>query len=61
MCRPRSLRGVGRREDDRHLAGLFQAEPNIRPIMTHTFPLAHFEKGFELMHDGRCGKVVLLP
>ncbi len=29
--------------------------------MTHTFPLAHFEKGFELMHDGRCGQVVLLP
>lgn len=29
--------------------------------MTHTFPLAHFEKGFELMQDGRCGKVVLLP
>ncbi len=43
------------------LAGLFRAGLNIRPIVTHTFPLAQFEKGFELMHDGRCGKVVLIP
>ena len=43
------------------LAGLFRAGLDIRPIVTHTFPLAQFEKGFELMSDGRCGKVVLIP
>jgi len=43
------------------LAGLFRAGLNIRPIVTHTFPLAEFARGFELMHDGRCGKVVLVP
>ena len=43
------------------LAGLFRAGLNIRPIVTHTFPLAEFDKGFELMHGGRCGKVVLVP
>ena len=43
------------------LAGLFRAGLDIRPIVTHTFPLAEFERGFELMHDGRCGKVVLIP
>ncbi len=43
------------------LAGLFRAGLNIRPIVTHTLPLAQFAKGFELMQDGRCGKVVLIP
>jgi threonine 3-dehydrogenase len=43
------------------LAGLFRAGLNIKPILTHTFPLAQFEKGFELMLGGKCGKVVLIP
>ncbi|HVS35412.1 MAG TPA: zinc-binding dehydrogenase, partial [Gemmataceae bacterium] len=43
------------------LAGLFRAGLDIRPIVTHQFPLAQFEKGFELMHTGGCGKVVLVP
>jgi threonine 3-dehydrogenase len=43
------------------LAGLFRAGLNIEPIVTHRFPLEQFEKGFELMHGGQCGKVVLLP
>lgn len=59
--RPRSHSGAGGRNGDRCLAGLFQAGLDIRPIVTHTFPLAQFARGFELMRDGRCGKVVLVP
>ncbi|BFU94549.1 MAG: threonine 3-dehydrogenase, NAD(P)-binding [Nitrospira sp.] len=43
------------------LAGLFKAGLNIKPVITHTFPLSGFAQGFELMRSGQCGKVVLLP
>jgi threonine 3-dehydrogenase len=43
------------------LAGLFRAGLDIRPIVTHTFPLEEFQRGFELIDSGQCGKVVLLP
>src|SRR5579884_9705 len=43
------------------LAGLFKAGLNVRPAVTHTFPMAEFEHGFELIKSGRCGKVVLYP
>jgi threonine 3-dehydrogenase len=43
------------------LAGLFRAGLDIRPIVTHTLPLEEFRTGFDLIHSGRCGKVVLVP
>jgi threonine 3-dehydrogenase len=43
------------------LAGLFKAGLDIRPVVTHTFPMADFARGFELINAGTCGKVVLLP
>lgn len=43
------------------LAGLFRAGLDIRPIVTHTFPLTQFDRGFDLIRDGKCGKVVLVP
>ena len=43
------------------LAGLFKAGLDIRPIVTHSFPLKEFATGFELIQSGQCGKVVLLP
>ena len=43
------------------LAGLFKAGLNIKPIITHTFPMNDFAKGFELINSGQCGKVVLFP
>ena len=43
------------------LAGLFKAGLNIRPVLTHTFPLKDFAQGFELIKSGQCGKVVLFP
>ena len=43
------------------LAGLFQAGLNIKPVITHTFPMKDFARGFELINSGQCGKVVLIP
>ena len=43
------------------LAGLFKAGLDIRPVVTHTFPMAEFSRGFELIKSGQCGKVVLFP
>jgi threonine 3-dehydrogenase len=43
------------------LAGLFKAGLNIRPVITHTFPMTEFAKGFDLIQSGQCGKVVLFP
>jgi threonine 3-dehydrogenase len=43
------------------LAGLFKAGLNIKPVITHTFPMSDFSKGFDLIKSGQCGKVVLFP
>lgn len=43
------------------LAGLFKAGLDIRPVVTHRFPMAEFAKGFDLIQSGQCGKVVLIP
>ena len=43
------------------LAGLFKAGLNIRPVITHSFPMAEFATGFDLIKSGQCGKVVLIP
>jgi threonine 3-dehydrogenase len=32
---------------------------NVEPVITHRFDFADYEKGFELMNTGNCGKVVL--
>lgn len=33
----------------------------LAEIVTHRLPFGEFEKAFQLMSDGQCGKVVLLP
>lgn len=43
------------------IAGLFKAGLDIRPVVTHRFPLADFARGFDLIQAGQCGKVVLIP
>lgn len=43
------------------LAGLFKAGLNIKPVITHSFPMAEFATGFDLIRSGQCGKVVLIP
>lgn len=34
---------------------------DITPVITHRFSLEEFEKGFDLMLSGNCGKVILVP
>lgn len=42
--------------------GLMRAKAlDLSPVVTHRFPLEDFEKAFELMISGQCGKVILLP
>jgi threonine 3-dehydrogenase len=42
--------------------GLLRAEAvDLSPVITHHFPLEDFEKAFELMATGQCGKVILRP
>lgn len=43
------------------LAGLFKAGLNIEPVVTHTIPMTDFERGFNLVNSGQCGKVVMFP
>jgi threonine 3-dehydrogenase len=32
---------------------------NVEPLITHRFPFTDYEKGFQLMQSGNCGKVIL--
>lgn len=32
---------------------------DITPVITHRFPIADFQKGFDVMEKGNCGKVIL--
>jgi threonine 3-dehydrogenase len=32
---------------------------DISGVLTHTFPIDEFQKGFDIMESGQCGKVVL--
>lgn len=44
------------------MRGLLRAEAvDLRPILTHLFPLEDFERAFEVMASGESGKVVLFP
>jgi len=38
---------------------MIQTGLDITPVITHRFPYAEFQKGFEVMRSGLCGKVVL--
>ena len=32
---------------------------DLSPVITHRFPIADFQKGFDIMESGQCGKVLL--
>jgi threonine 3-dehydrogenase len=32
---------------------------DLRPVLTHRMKIDEFQKGFDLMASGQCGKVVL--
>jgi threonine 3-dehydrogenase len=42
-----------------HMTVLLQSGVNIEPVITHRFPAEEYEKGFEAMMSGNCGKVIL--
>ncbi|MDQ0253635.1 threonine 3-dehydrogenase [Evansella vedderi] len=60
-----TVQGItGRRmyETWQQVSGLLgSGQVDVKPIITHHFPLEEFEKGFDLMLQGKCGKVVLHP
>ncbi|MCM3409168.1 L-threonine 3-dehydrogenase [Metabacillus litoralis] len=40
---------------------IHSGQVNVKSLITHRFSLEQYEKGFELMMDGNCGKVILHP
>jgi threonine 3-dehydrogenase len=38
---------------------MLQSGLDIKPVITHRFPYADFQDGFDVMLSGNCGKVVL--
>jgi threonine 3-dehydrogenase len=38
---------------------MLQSGLDIRPVITHRFPFAEFQRGFEVMMDGNSGRVIL--
>ncbi len=44
------------------VVGLIEANAlDLDKIITHEFALEDFEKGFDLMREGNCGKIILFP
>jgi threonine 3-dehydrogenase len=41
------------------MAALLQSGLDISPIITHRFGIDDFQKGFDAMNEGTCGKVIL--
>jgi threonine 3-dehydrogenase len=41
------------------MTAMLQSGLDISPVITHHFPVAEFEKGFEVMIGGQSGKVIL--
>ena len=56
-----TLQGIyGRKMDNWHqMSYMVQGGLDLTPIITHRFHYTEFEKGFEAMHSGKSGKVVL--
>ncbi len=41
------------------MGSMLQAGLDLSPILTHRFPIAEFQKGFDVMRSGHSGKVIL--
>ncbi|MEE8271667.1 MAG: L-threonine 3-dehydrogenase [Alphaproteobacteria bacterium] len=41
------------------MTAMLQSGLDITPILTHHFPVAEFQQGFDVMRSGRSGKVIL--
>ncbi|QGQ46359.1 L-threonine 3-dehydrogenase [Metabacillus sediminilitoris] len=40
---------------------IYSGNVKVKELITHQFSLEEFEKGFKLMIEGNCGKVILIP
>ncbi|HET7616139.1 MAG TPA: L-threonine 3-dehydrogenase, partial [Bacillales bacterium] len=60
-----TVKGItGRRifETWRQVSGFLETKAvDVDPLLTHSFKLEDYEQGFNLMIEGKCGKVVLHP
>ena len=56
-----TLQGIyGRKLDNWHqMSYMVQGGLDLKPAITHRFHYTEFEKGFEAMHSGKSGKVIL--
>lgn len=61
ICKGLTLQGIyGRKLDNWHqMTYMVQGGLNLAPAITHRFNYKDFEKGFEAMHSGKSGKVIL--
>jgi threonine 3-dehydrogenase len=41
------------------MAAMLQSGLDVTPVLTHHFPIARFQEGFDIMRSGQSGKVVL--
>ena len=41
------------------MASIIQSGLDLTPMITHTFPIDEFQKGFDMMRSGKSGKVIL--
>jgi threonine 3-dehydrogenase len=41
------------------MVALLQSGLDVSAVVTHHFPAEEFQKGFDAMESGQCGKVVL--
>ncbi len=41
------------------MASMIQAGLDIEPVITHRLPISDYQKGFDAMISGQCGKVIL--
>jgi threonine 3-dehydrogenase len=42
-----------------HMEQMLLSGLDISPVITHRLPIDDFQKGFEIMEEGNCGKVIL--
>jgi len=61
ICKGLTLQGIYGRQMDtwRRMAAMVQGGLDLSPVITHRFHYTEFEKGFEAMHSGQSGKVIL--
>jgi threonine 3-dehydrogenase len=41
------------------MTSMLQSGLDLSPVITHRFPIDDFQKGFDAMLSGQCGKVIL--